>query len=108
MKKLKYYITLTGKCPFREWYINLDRKTMARVDSRLVRLLSGNPGDSKKISTDICELRLCFGAGYRIYYTEQKQELIILLSAGDKKTQSKDIALAKKYLQELKGRQNDR
>lgn len=82
---------------FRDWLDGLrDRKARVRIGDRLKRLASGNAGDTKSVGDGVQELRLYFGPGYRIYYTWQGDRLIILLSGGDKSTQKRDIALAKR------------
>ena len=89
-----------GKTPFAEWMNSLDKATKSRVQSRLTRLLENNFGDHKKIDNEISELRLQFGSGYRIYYTEIDNVIVLLITGGDKSTQSKDIEKAKNILQE--------
>lgn len=78
------------------WLESLDITTISRVLARLARVELGNLGDHSSVGDGINELRLFFGSGYRIYYVQQGQQLIILLCAGDKSTQAKDIKLAKK------------
>ncbi len=94
-----------NKAPFIEWVNSLDKTTKARVQSRLTRLLENNFGDHKKIDNEISELRLKFGAGYRIYYTEIDNIIVLLINGGDKSTQSKDIEKAKSILQEWRNLQ---
>lgn len=94
-----------NKIPFIEWMNSLDKTTKARVQSRLTRLLENNFGDHKKIDNEISELRLKFGSGYRIYYTEIDNIIILLINGGDKSTQSKDIEKAKSILQEWRNLQ---
>lgn len=89
-----------SKTPFIDWIESLDKVTKSRVQSRLTRLLENNFGDHKKIDNDISELRLKFGSGYRIYYTEIDNVIVLLINGGDKSTQSKDIQKAKDILQE--------
>ena len=89
-----------GKCPFLKWLNSLDKVTQGRVKSRLTRLYENNFGDHKKIDDEISELRLMFGSGYRIYYTEIDDVILLLINGGDKSTQSKDILTAKKILNE--------
>ena len=89
-----------GKIPFIEWLESLDKVTKSRVQSRLTRLLENNFGDHKKIDNEISELRLNFGSGYRIYYAEIDNIVVLLITDGDKSTQSKDIQKAKEILQE--------
>lgn len=72
-----------------------DSLVKVRVLARLSRIELGNFGDHCSVGDGISELRLFFGAGYRIYYTQRGNRVVILLCAGDKSTQVKDIALAK-------------
>nr|QGT50644.1 hypothetical protein Elusimicrob1349_1140 [uncultured Elusimicrobia bacterium] len=102
MKEIVFF-TINGKSPFIEWRDSLDRLTASRVRSAINRMEHGNFGDWKIISPGLCEMRLFFAGGLRIYYTERNGQIIILLCGGDKKTQSKDIAKAKRYLTLLGG-----
>lgn len=88
------------KAPFIEWLDSLDKVTKFRIQSRLTRLLENNFGDHKKIDNEISELRLKFGSGYRIYYTEIDNVIVLLINGGDKSSQNKDIQKAKQILQE--------
>ena len=72
------------------------------------RIYDDNFGDSKQIAPNLYELRFFFGSGYRIYYTIQNNIVVILLCAGDKSTQVKDIEIAKSYLNNIKDNNNDR
>ncbi|MBQ9688762.1 type II toxin-antitoxin system RelE/ParE family toxin [bacterium] len=93
------------KVPFVDWLNTLDKVTKSRIQSRLVRLLENNFGDHKKIDNEISELRLTFGSGYRIYYTEIDNIVDLLINGGDKSTQVKDIKRAKNILQEWRNLQ---
>ena len=93
------------KVPFIEWMGSLDNVTRIRIQSRLTRLLENNFGDHKKIDNEISELRFKFGSGYRIYYTEIDNIIVLLINGGDKSTQSKDINKAKSILQEWRNLQ---
>lgn len=87
---------------FRDWLNGLnDRKARLRIDDRLQRLASGNAGDSKSVGNGLQELRLHFGPGYRVYYIWRDGALIILLNGGDKGSQARDIAKARKLAKEL-------
>ena len=88
------------KSPFIDWLESLDKVTKSRIQSRLTRLLENNFGDHKRIDNEISELRLKFGSGYRIYYTEIDNIIVLLINGGNKSTQSKDIQKAKEILQE--------
>ena len=93
------------KATFIEWMNSLDKNTKIRIQSRLTRLLENNFGDHKKIDNEISELRFKFGSGYRIYYTEIDNIIVLLINGGDKSTQSKDILKAKSILQEWRNLQ---
>ena len=100
-KKLIYYQTEDGKEPYLNWFESFkDKVTQARIDTRLDRVIDGNYGDHKAVGSGIFELRYHFGAGYRVYFAEDGDTLILLLTGGDKSSQSKDIDLAKEYLQD--------
>ena len=89
--------------PFEQWYYSLkDKITKVRVRRRLDRLELGNFGDTKSVGEGIYELRLHFGAGYRVYFTKTENFIIILLGDGDKNTQKKDIIKAKKLWRKYK------
>ena len=86
---------------FRDWLEGLrDRRARLRIDDRLRRLANGNAGDTKSVGDGVKELRLQFGPGYRVYYKWFGAVLIILLTGGDKDSQSRDIARAKRLAKE--------
>ena len=68
-----------------------DLRARARIQARIERLAQGNAGDVQPIDEGVSELRIHFGPGYRVYFKQQRRELIILLAGGDKSTQTKDI-----------------
>jgi putative addiction module killer protein len=71
-----------------------DRVGRARIQVRIDRLVHGNPGQHRDLTDGVSELKIDFGPGYRVYYTERDGELIVLLAGGDKSTQQKDIKSA--------------
>ncbi len=73
-----------------------DERAKARITFRVMRLCSGNAGDAQPVGEGICEMRIHYGPGYRVYYKQRGMEIVILLLAGTKKRQSEDIALAKR------------
>lgn len=80
---------------YSEWFIALrDRQAKARIDIRVRRLSMGNPGDVKPVGQGVSELRIDYGPGYRVYFIQQGETLIILLAGGDKRTQERDIKTA--------------
>lgn len=87
---------------YEKWYDKLkDRKAKALIDIRLARLKNGNFGDVSPVGEGVSELRIHFGAGYRIYLIKDGETIIILLSGGDKSTQQSDIVRAKQIAKEL-------
>jgi putative addiction module killer protein len=77
---------------YNDWFTNLkDRTVKARIEARIRRLTLGNAGDTAPVGEGVSELRLHFGAGWRVYYTQQGDTLTILLAGGNKKTQTQDI-----------------
>jgi putative addiction module killer protein len=89
---------------FASWHAGLkDEVTRARIAQRIDRLRRGNPGDVRSVGGGVSELRLDFGAGYRLYYARRGAALIVLLCGGDKSTQKKDIKAAKAMAREWKG-----
>lgn len=98
--KIEYLITPTGKAPVIDWLNSLDNSTRKRITQRILRLEDGNFGDSKKLSNDISELRFTIGKGYRVYYTVINNIVVLLINAGDKSQQSKDILKTQKLLNE--------
>lgn len=90
-----------GNQPYGDWLNSLrDAPTRRRIIQRVTRLESGNYGDFKTLKDGVFELRLSFGSGYRVYFGEEGETLVILLCGGDKSTQKKDIETAKNYWKE--------
>jgi putative addiction module killer protein len=80
---------------YRDWINSLkDRAGRARIQVRVDRLANGNPGQHRNLTGGISELKIDFGPGYRVYYTERRGDLVILLAGGDKSTQRQDIRTA--------------
>ena len=87
---------------FSKWLNKLkDIQGKVAILRRVERMRIGNFGDHKSVGNNISELRVPTGPGYRIYYTQTNDEIIILLIGGDKSTQSDDIKKARKILEEL-------
>jgi putative addiction module killer protein len=102
--QLKIYVDKKGDKPFIQWIGSLDPMIRYRVKERLDRISLGNLGDFKSVGDGVHEFRLAFGCGYRIYFAKENQQIILLLSAGDKSTQSKDIRRAKRYYSDYQTR----
>lgn len=106
--KPKHHVIVTayknkkGKEPLENWLESLkDHQTIFRIRDRVDRIAEFNFfGDYKQINQKIYELRFHFGPGYRIYFTYQSEEVIVILCGGDKSSQSVDITKAKQLLEE--------
>jgi putative addiction module killer protein len=87
---------------YSQWFNTLrDRQAKARIDIRVRRLSMGNPGDVKPVGQGVSELRIDYGPGYRVYFVQRGETLIILLAGGDKRTQERDIKTALDLAQDL-------
>ena len=78
-----------------------DRQARARIDVRIRRLSLGNPGDVMPVGEGVSELRVDYGPGYRVYFVQRGQTLVILLAGGDKRTQDQDIKTAREMARKL-------
>ena len=107
MKEIKFYKLQNGKEPVKDQLLDLDKSLRVKVIRRIERIYDDNFGDFKQLESNLYELRFTLGKGYRIYYTIQDDVIILLLNAGDKSKQSKDIEIAKTYLKDVKDNKND-
>ncbi len=77
------------------WFEGLrDRQARTRIDIRVRRLSLGNAGDVKPVGEGVSEMRIDYGPGYRVYFVQRGQTLVVLLAGGDKRTQDRDIETA--------------
>jgi putative addiction module killer protein len=105
-KELLAYRTREGRIPFNEWLDELDdQNIVARVLARMAWVRRGNLGDARSVGEGVSELRVDYGPGYRVYFAQKGQTLVILLCGGDKRTQEKDIQRAKQYWHDYKQRE---
>ncbi|WP_020165510.1 type II toxin-antitoxin system RelE/ParE family toxin [Methyloversatilis discipulorum] len=80
---------------YRDWIDGLrDVAGRARILMRVDRLIHGNPGTHRNLTEDVSELKVDVGPGYRVYYCQRGNVLLLLLAGGDKSTQQKDIERA--------------
>lgn len=102
LKQIIYYKTIDGRCPYEDWFETLDNKTKSIIDNRIERLIDGLYGDHKKLSNSILsELRFFIGKGYRIYYKDLTNVIIIIVAGSDKSDQKRVIKLAEKYFKDF-------
>ena len=102
---VRRYRTAAGAEPVTEWLAQLeDRKAGARILVRIERMALGNFGDAKALRAGVWELRVDYGPGYRVYFAREGKVAVILLCAGDKRSQDKDIGRAIELWQEYKSR----
>jgi putative addiction module killer protein len=98
MIEVREYATADGHSPFADWLTALrDSRAKQAIVARMVRLQSGLRGDWKAVGAGVFELRIDTGPGYRVYCGQDGATLVLLLCAGDKRSQSKDIEHAHDY-----------
>lgn len=98
------YVRGDGSCPFRGWFDGLDVHAAAKVATAIVRMELGNLSNVKWIGGGLGEYRIDWGPGYRLYITQDGDQLIILFVGGTKKRQQSDIRQASALLDEYRGR----
>lgn len=87
--------TIVRTAEFSTWLDGLkDRMTRVRLIARLRKALNGNLGDVKPVGSGVWEMREFFGPGWRMYYVQRGEVLIVMLGGGEKSTQAADIARA--------------
>ena len=107
-KSVLVYCDRDGRLPFDEWLRGLrDANAVARVLARIGRIRRGNLGDCKPVGDGVSELRVDYGPGYRIYFGQKGQTLVILLCGGDKRTQERDIRQAQEYWGDYQQRESE-
>ena len=81
---------------FATWLSELrDRQGRAKILARIDRLEEGNPGKTRSVGAGVVEMKIDFGPGYRVYFIQRGDVVIVLLCGGDKSTQDNDIQRAK-------------
>jgi len=103
--EIRQYQTAEGRTPFAEWLAALrDRRANQAIAARILRMQAGNRGDWKAVGSGVFELRIDTGPGYRVYCGQDGATLVLLLCAGDKRTQTKDIEHARDYWKDYQAR----
>jgi len=87
---------------FVAWLDDLkDKRAQVRIAARLRQVEAGNLGDWQPIEGEVSELRVDLGPGYRLFFTRRNRIIIVMLNAGDKSSQKRDIRRALKLAAEL-------
>ncbi len=97
-RNIERYTTDDDRTPFDEWYYCLrDAKVKTKIAQRINRISQGNLGDYRAVGEGVCELRIDYGPGYRVYFGQVGSTIVLLLCGGDKSTQAQDIRKAIEY-----------
>ncbi|MGI2902504.1 type II toxin-antitoxin system RelE/ParE family toxin [Tolypothrix sp. VBCCA 56010] len=97
-RDIQRYVTFDDRVPFDEWFDSLrDKKAKNKVEARLERVKLGNLGEYRSLKEGVCELKIDYGPGYRIYFGQIGTTIVLLLCGGDKSTQDQDILKAIEY-----------
>ncbi len=98
MKRIDYYKTNDGKCPFKEWLNSLSIEYQMRIRKRLDRIYEGNFGDWGQIqNSKLFDMRFFFCKGYRVYYKELDDVVVLIVAGSDKSNQDKIIQQANSF-----------
>lgn len=100
----KDYQTLDGKYPIREWLDSLDMGPRVKVLTYIGRVREGNYSNCENKGAGLHEIKINVGPGYRVYYTWVRGFIVLILSGGTKRGQDRDIAIARKYIEDHKKR----
>lgn len=103
--EVREYQMADGRSPFKQWLCRLrDPKGKRAIAARVRRMQADNRGDWKPLGLGLFELRISTGPGYRVYCGQDGADLVLLLCAGDKDTQKRDIKHARNYWTDYKAR----
>ena len=105
---LQEYVDERGRSPFGSWFASLNSVAAAKVVVALNKLERGAFSNVEPVGEGVSEVKLDFGPGYRIYFGMDGSSLVILLTGGIKKRQSKDITTAKLLWADYKARKKGR
>lgn len=96
MKQIELFRTPLGREPFRDWFEQLEKRSQIKILVYIERLASGGSRKNiKSLGEGVYELKIDFGPGYRVYFGQKNETIILLLIGGNKDTQARDILLAK-------------
>ena len=91
----------TAKALSKEWLLSRDSVTFTIITSRIKRIQYGNLSNCKALGQGLHELKIDYGPGYRLYFANQGDKVILILTAGNKKTQDADIKKAQEWLKTI-------
>jgi putative addiction module killer protein len=97
-----------GISPFGRWFTTLNAPAAAKATTALYRLEQGHRSNVRSVGKGVLEYKIDFGPGYRIYFGQEGETLIILLGGGSKKTQAGDIRVAQERWAAYKSRREER
>ena len=106
MLDLREYRGRDGHSPFRRWFDRLNAEAARKVTTALYRLGQGNFSNTKGLGAGICEYKINFGPGYRVYFGIDGERVVVLLAGGTKQRQQSDIRLALDRWTDYKQRNN--
>ena len=95
IRRSKEYVDALGVSIFRRWFDRQNAQARVKLSIALARVEQGNDGTIKSVGSGVCEIRVDWGPGYRVYFGFDGAALIILLAGGVKQRQDRDIAEAK-------------
>jgi putative addiction module killer protein len=102
MPEIRYYVATGGRQPFAEWFSDLETVARAKVTRAIIRLEQGNFSNVKSVGEGVFEYKIDSGPGYRVYFGQDGETLVILLTGGTKKRQQRDIKAAHDYWRDYK------
>jgi len=105
--EIREFLDVDGRSPFAQWFDGLDATAAARVTVAVTRLGLGNRSNVKQVGGGVHECRIDFGPGYRVYFGNDGDAIVILLAGGTKKRQQQDIETARERWADYKARKRD-
>jgi putative addiction module killer protein len=105
MREAREYLKPDGSSPFRDRFAGMaDARAKVRIDTAVRKLERGLQPDVKSVGEGVHEARINYGPGYRLYFGNDGATMVILLLCGDKRTQDRDIAAARRYWADYRAR----
>ncbi len=107
--QVEHYLNSEGRDPFERWLDRIrDRRALVAIERRIARIeRDGYFGDHRYLRDGVSELRIDEGAGYRVYYAQANDVVVLLLCGGDKSTQDVDISRAVTHWEDFQRRRKE-